>query len=426
MASRYGVPVGSSLADWPIDYDELEPWYMRAEIELGVAGDETPYAVRSAPYPLPAVERLNVGDWLASGAERRGWSTFSPPLAVNSRPYGGRGACIACSECLGFTCPTDAKNGSANTFIPRALATSLCTLETDAEATRITTDACGRVDGIEYLAGHERHTATAKTVIVAGGAIETARLLLLSASKHHPRGLGNDHDHVGRHLQGHTYPIAVGILPAALQNANRGPGVTIATTQFNHGNPEIVGGAMMADNFVPTPVTFWRTLLPPDTPRWGAANKRAMRELYLRTIDVRGPVQEIPSPENRVTLDRAHRDESGLPIARLTATVHPETVRTTEFIRTKLLDWLKSSGAERTWTAPESPRGLSDWFHQAGTCRMSMDPADGVVDPSGRVHGHDNFFIADGSVHVTNGGFNPALTILALALRTAAGVRDSL
>jgi choline dehydrogenase-like flavoprotein len=88
-------------------------------------------------------------------------------------------------------------------------------------------------------------------------------------------------------------------------------------------------------------------------------------------------------------------------------------------MRARLLDWLAASGAERTWAAPEHARGLSDWFHQAGTCRMSSDPGDGVTDPSGRVHGHDNLFVADGSVHVTNGGFNPALTILALALRTA-------
>ena len=99
--------------------------------------------------------------------------------------------------------------------------------------------------------------------------------------------------------------------------------------------------------------------------------------------------------------------------------VHPETTRTADVIRDRLVEWLGASGAERVWTAPEFARGFADWFHQAGTCRMSADPEDGVVDPTGRVHGHDNLFVADGSVHVTNGGFNPALTILALALRTA-------
>ena len=426
MATRYGVPAGSSLADWPIDYDDLEPWYGRAEVELGVAAAETPYADRSTPYPMPPLGRLPVGDWLAAGAERLGWATFAPPLAVNSRPYDGRAACIRCSECLGFTCPTDAKNGSANTFIPRALATGLCTLVTGAQATRLVTDSRGRVGGVEYVVARERREVTGRTIIVAGGAIETARLLLLSTSEHHPRGIGNEHDHVGRNLQGHTYPIAVGVLPPDVPNPNRGPGVTVATTQFSHGNPGIIGGAMMADNFVPTPLGFWRTMLPPEVPRWGAANKKAMRDLYLRAIDVRGPVQEVPMAENRVTLDSRHRDAVGLPIARVSGLVHPETARATDFIRDKLLEWLSASGAERTWAAPEPPRGLSDWFHQAGTCRMSAEPVDGVVDTSGRVHGHDNLFLADGSVHVTNGGFNPALTILALALRTATNAQAAL
>jgi len=422
MASRYGTPEGSSLADWPITYDDLEPWYLQAETELGVAGDRTPYAARSGPYPLGAIERGAVGAWLAKGARTLGWSTFSPPLALNTTPYGGRPACLRCNECLGFTCPVDAKNGSHNTFVPRALATGLVTLRTHAQATRICTAGAGHVAGVEYVANRQRLVASSRVVVVAGGAVETARLLLLSTSRHHPGGLGNHSDHLGRHLQSHTYPVALGILPAHVHNPNRGPGVDIATTALNHGNPGVIGGAMMANDFVKTPLTHWRTGLPPDIPRWGPKNKQAMRDLYLRTVDVRAPVQEVPTPENRVTLHPRLRDPLGVPVASLPGVVHPETLRAAELIRQRLTDWLSASGAERTWTLPQLSRGLSDWFHQAGTCRMSADPAEGVVDSSGRVHGHDNLFIADGSTNVTNGGFNPALTILALALRTASQV----
>lgn len=412
MASRYGVPARSSLADWPITYADLEPWYSRAETELGVAGDETPYALRSVAYPLEPLQRGPIGDWLAGGAARQGWRTFSPPLALNSRPYNGRAACFRCSECIGFTCPADAKNGSQNTFVPRALATGLCTLKTRAQATRLLTNWRGRVKGVEYISHGERRTASARAVLVAGGAIETARLLLLSS-------VGNEHDQVGRHLQGHTYPIVLGLLPPDVPNPNRGPGPSVAISEFSHGNPGIIGGAMMANDFVKTPAMFWRTCLPPDLPRWGASNKQAMRRLYLRSVDVRAPVQEVPTPENRVTLHPSLRDASGLPVAAIPGVVHPETRRTVDYMRTRLREWLEASGAERTWIPAGHPRDLSDWFHQAGTCRMSEDPHDGVVDPSGRVHGHDNVFVVDGSVHVTNGGFNPALTILALALRTA-------
>ena len=143
-----------------------------------------------------------------------------------------------------------------------------------------------------------------------------------------------------------------------------------------------------------------------------------MRDLYLRGIDIRGPVQEIPSPDSRVTLDPNVRDRFGLPVARLSGTTHPETVRTAEFMRRRAEDWLRASGAERIWSWPPEQK-FSAGQHQAGTCRMSKDPRHGVTDEWGRVHGHENLFVCDGSLHVTNGGFNPALTIMALSFRTA-------
>ncbi len=427
MASRYGVPAGSSLADWPISYDELAPYYERAEHEIGVAGDHagTTHAPRARDFPLPPVPRTPAAEWLAGGASKLGWPTFTPPLAVNTRPYQGRGACIQCAQCIGFACPTEAKNGSHNTLLPRALATGRCTLVTRAQAARILTDAAGRATGVEYSApvspgsaSFAKYTANAPRVIVSSGAIESARLLLLSASPQHPQGLGNHSGHVGRHVQGHYYPIAYGLLPPGVEQTLQGPGVSVATTRFNHGNPGVIGGAMLANDFVKLPLIFWRQSLPPGTPRWGLAGKRAMRALFRRGIDVRGPVQEIPSPDSRVTLDEKVRDRLGLPVARLSGTTHAETIRTAEFIRQRAEEWLRASGAEQVWSWPPEKK-FSAGQHQAGSCRMSADPREGVTDAFGRVHGHDNLYVCDGSLHVTNGGFNPALTIMALAFRTA-------
>jgi choline dehydrogenase-like flavoprotein len=427
MASRYGVPESSSLADWPISYDDLAPYYERAEHEVGVAGDHagTTHAPRARDFPLPAVPRSPSAHWLARGAASLGWSTFTPPLAVNTRPYQGRGACIQCAQCIGFACPTEAKNGSHNTLLPRALATGRCTLVTRAQASRILTDARGRAVGVEYFAPVSpdsatiaAHTAHAPLITVSSGALESARLLQLSASPQHPEGLGNHSGHLGRHVQGHYYPIAYGLLPPGVEQTLQGPGVSVATTRFNHGNPGVIGGAMLANDFVKLPLIFWRQSLPPDAPRWGLANKRAMRDLFRRGIDLRGPVQEIPSPDSRVTLDPTVRDRFGLPVARLSGTTHPETVRTAEFIRQRAEEWLRASGAERVWSWPAEKK-FSAGQHQAGSCRMSADPKDGVADPFGRVHGHENLYVCDGSLHVTNGGFNPALTIMALAFRTA-------
>jgi choline dehydrogenase-like flavoprotein len=421
MASTYGIPPGSSLADWPIGYADLAPYYQRAEWEIGVAGDSEASArlwPREREFPMPPLPLNRQGMVLRRGADALGWDTFGVPLLINSIPYGGRPACINCQHCVGFGCPVHAKNGTHNTMIVRALASGRCELVSQAFVERIDSDAVGHAAGVTYIdVDGRRHSPRAEVVICAAGAIETARLLLNSANPHDPHGLGNAHDQVGRNLQGHYYPSTVGLLPEAIHDGI-GPGVTTATVRFNHGNTGVIGGGMLADEFIVLPIIFWARQLPPDLPRWGLANKQWMRENYGRVTRVTGPVQEIPSPDARVTLDPAVRDRWGMPVARLSGTTHPETVRTAEFMHARTAEWLRAAGATQLWGKPPRLR-ISGGQHQAGTCRMGDDPQTSVVDRNCRVHGYDNLYIADGSVHVTNGGFNPVLTILALAFRTA-------
>lgn len=427
MATRYGVPDRSSLADWPISYDVLAPYYEQAEWELGVAGDDGGHAgrwPRLRPYPMAPLPVNNQGVTLRAGAERLGWETRPVPLLINSEPYGGRGACIRCQHCVGFACPTNAKNGTQNTMVPRALATGRCDLVTGAMVTMIDVDGAGRVSGVTYIdaAGLEQHVQS-EVVICAAGAIETARLLLNSRSTAHPDGLGNAHDLVGRNLQGHYYPGAIGLMPEPIWDG-LGPGPSIATCRFNHGNADVIGGGMLADEFVLLPIIFAKRMVPPDVPRWGQLHKDYMREAYRRLLHVTGPVHEIPSPDARVTLDPDVRDHWGMPVVRLSGTTHPETVRTSAYMGERAREWLLASGAEQIW-GRKSELFLSGGQHQAGTCRMGDDPQTSVVDRWGKVHGHENLFVADGSVHVTNGGFNPVLTILALSFRTAGHLLQS-
>ena len=423
MASLYGVPDGSSLADWPISYDDLAPFYDRAEWELGVAGraDIGYLGARQRPYPMPPVHRGPKGRALEHGARVLGLQTQPAPMLINTTPYNGRPACVQCQFCVGFSCPSDAKTGTHNTAIPRALASGNCELVTRAIAERINTDGQGNVTGVTFFvdeaSGVRRESAVGDVVIVSGGAIESARLLLNSRSALHPNGLGNAFDMVGRNLQGHYYHPARGLMDEDVYDG-LGPGVSIATTDFNHGNPGVVGGGMLADEFILLPIIFWRNGLPPDVPRWGIENKRWMRENYRRTMQVYGPVQEIPNPESRVTVEGGVLDRYGIPVARLSGTAHAETIKTAEFMRDRALDWLNASGATRVWSGPVATY-LSGGQHQAGTCRMGDDSRTSVTDKWGRVHGHDILFVVDGSLHVTNGGFNPVLTILALAYRSA-------
>ena len=421
MASRYGVPGGSSLADWPLTYEELAPYYERIEWEMGVAGDAESAGrlrPRHRPYPMPPLPLNAQGRALRAGAASLGWHTQTVPLLVNSVPSNGRAACVHCQHCVGFACPTDAKNGTQNTFIPRALATGRCTLQTGAMTERINTDAAGGVTGVTYWdSAGERVTADAEVVICSAGAIETARLLLNSRSDAHPQGLGNTHDLVGRNLQGHYYAGATGWMEKSVWDGI-GPGATTATLRFNHGNDGIVGGGMLADDFIEQPINFVKRHVP-DAPRWGLAHKQWVRHNYTRLLRVFGPVHEIPNPSARVTVDPDVADRWGIPVPRLSGTVHPETVRVHAFMNRRAEEWLRASGAEGVAESGVAGLGLSAGQHQAGTCRMGTDPQVSVTDAWGRVHGHANLFVADGSLHVTNGGLNPVLTILALSYRAA-------
>lgn len=424
MASIYGVPQGSSLADWPISYDDLEPYYDKAEWEIGVGGDsstESFHTPRRRGFPMPPVARGATAKPLERAAKSLGWSTFIPPMMINTVPRAGREACIQCSQCVGFACPTEAKNGTHNTMIPRALATGRCKLVTEAMVEKIIIDANDQATGVSYFVQRSgqwtKTSATAKAIIVSAGAVESPRILLNSACGKFPYGLGNNSDHVGRHMQGHYYPNAFAVMPEIVFDG-RGPGPTIATTQFNHHNPGVVGGGLLADDFIVLPIIFWKYHLPPGSPRWGKAGKDFMREHYRRVMQVKGPIQEIPDPNGRVTVASHVKDKWGIPVAKFSGTTHIETVRVSEFLRGKAEQWLRAAGATKIWSFPAAQH-FSAGQHQSGTCRMSDDESLGVTDRFGRVHGQDRLFVCDASLHVTNGGFNPVLTIMALAFRTA-------
>lgn len=426
MASTYGIPEGSALADWPISYDDLEPYYCQAEDEIGVSGSpvgDSAALRRSRPFPMPAMSMTAPGRLLALGAQQLGISTAPVPLAINSEPYDGRPACARCSQCVGFSCPIEAKNGSHNTLIARATATGRLSLLVATRAERIVTDARGRVSGV--VVGGDvggslwRCLVSADEVVVSAGAIETARLLLYSTSDREPHGLGNDADQVGRHLQGHLYTGALGLFDHPV-NDFVGPGPVISTNDFRHHNPGIIGGGMLANDFVPTPLGSFTYLSTAGLlGLHGTGVKAQLRRLMPRMQRVVGPIQEMTSAESRVRLDPRVRDRFGIPVVQLSGALHPEDHRAQVFMTSRAGEWLSASGATTVVGSGRRPdeQGPSSGQHQAGTARMGTDPASSVTDPNGLVWGHDNLHVMDGSLHVTNGGVNPVLTIFANAFR---------
>jgi choline dehydrogenase-like flavoprotein len=424
MRSTYGAPAGSSLEDWPITYDDLEPFYEKAEYEIGVSGDYsgTPFhGPRRRDLPMPPLPPNREFDILEPAAKRLGLHPFHLPMLRNSVPYNGRGPCMRCRWCCGFACEVDAKNGSQNTVIPIALNTGNCELRTECMAKEIVTDDRGRATGVAYFDESGRvQEQPADIVIVSSAAIESARLLLNSHSRLFPNGLGNRYDQVGRNLQGHHYTGAIGYFDFETYD-DIGPGASIAVMDYNHGTPGLCGGGMLANEFIRLPIHMIDRL-PPDTPRWGPAHKQAMRHWHKQSIVIMGPTQQIPSATGRVTIDPAVRDKWGMPVARFEGNVHPHTFEIGDKQAERAAAWLKEAGAINTSLMAWHPESVSAGQHQAGTCRMGNDPRSSVVNRNCQLHDVDNVFVIDGSVHVTNGGFNPVLTIMAVAYHASAAL----
>ncbi len=423
MRSTYGAPPGSTLEDWPISYDDLEPFYEKAEWEIGVSGDESasPFSPpRRKPLPMPPLPPTREHGVLQAGAKRLGLHPFDIPMLRNSVPYGGRPACMRCRWCVGFACEVNAKCGTQNTVIPRALATKFCELRTECVAREILVNSRGQATGVAYHGPDDRLVEQpADLVVVSCCAIESARLLLNSKSSAFPNGIGNRYDWVGRNLQGHTYTGAVGLFDYDTYD-DIGPGAGIAVRDYNHGNPGLRGGAMLANEFIRLPIHF-TAIRPPEGARWGQRHKDFMRSFYRRSVMVQGPTQEMPMFESRVQVDPKVRDHWRIPVARLSGDRHPHTIEIGNAMSEKAEAWLKASGAVQTWRKPAGP-GLSGGQHQAGTCRMGNDPKTSVVNRWCQVHEAGNVFVIDGSVHVTNGGFNPVLTIMAVAYHASANL----
>ena len=308
MATTYGNPPGATLADWPFGYDELEPYYTRAERELGVAGATgalTTRTPRSGDYPMPPMGTEPARELLASAADRLGWGWGPIPLAINSVPAHGRAACVRCSQCVGHACPVDAKNGSHNTFIPRALGTGAAELITDAEAIAVHDHPDGAsVEVITDVSGSpQRQTVRAEVVVVAAGAVESARLLLAS-------GLGNDH--VGRHLHDHRFVSIQALVDQPVKNG-LGPGHSVATLDHVHNDSIPWGGGVIVDLMSVLPLTSALAPVGRGVPAWGAGHKRWMRDGRPYAFGVFGMGQEIPSATSGVTLAPDLRDRWGRP-----------------------------------------------------------------------------------------------------------------
>lgn len=397
----YGEVAGASLADWPLTLEELAPYYARAEDKMGVTGT----------HGIALHPPNNNYKVLYNGARRVGYRNISNAgIAINSDARDGRSGCIQ----LGFCnqgCKVGAKWSTLEAEIPQAEATKNLDLRTGCMALRVAHDRSGKATGVLYVDGDgQQQFQKARVICIAGNAIETPRLLLNSASPLFPDGLANASGQVGRNYTRHVGALSLGIFEKPV-NMHRG--ITTPGTVFDEaGHDErraFAGGYLMEAVSMGLPSVA--LLMKPGG--WGA-DYAAFLEQYAHMAGVLLVGEEMPCPENRVTLDNERRDQHGLPIPRVHVDEHSmcHSLRKHYYERVEAI--FGAVGVKEVrHIIPASAA------HNMGTCRMSSDRSAGVTNAAGQCHDVDNLFISDGSLFPTSSCENPTLTIVALAIRQA-------
>jgi len=416
--SLLGAIPGTSFADWPIDYAELEPYYTKVEWDVGVsglAGASRFDPPRSKPYPMPPLPVKSSGVLLERGARKLGLHPFPAPMAIASVPYKGRPACAHCGFCMGFGCEMQAKSSTLYTMIPEAEATGRCEVRSESYVFRVDVNDRDRVTGVTYFDRDRReHFQPARAVVLCANGAESARLLLMSASARNPNGLANSSGMVGRNLMFNTYSEVHAIFEHEL-NEYKSVQVTRIVHDFYDSDPKrgFYGGGGFDSRISLNPIG-WALFAPPASRAWGADFK-SLIEAMPRAMVVATHGTSLPLESNRVDLDPDLKDAWGLPAMRVTYKDHPDDLKFAAFLQDRGLEVMQAAGAQQAWKAPITEATGSP--HLLGTCRMGNDPATSVVDRYHRTHDVRNLFVCDGSSFVTSGRGQPTMTIQALAFR---------
>jgi choline dehydrogenase-like flavoprotein len=424
QASKYGVPSGSSIADWPITYDDLEPYYTKVEWEVGVSGlagnPFEPY--RSKPFPMPPLPPKSEGKLLEKAAKKLGYHPWPAPMAINSQQYRGRSGCVACGICIGNACEVRAKSSTLVTMIPEAIATNRCEIRTNAYARKVETSAAGRVTGVTYFDRDRKQvTQRAKAVVLSANGAESPKLLLMSASNQFPNGLANSSGEVGRHIMFNGSSGSTGIFDQDI-NGWKGAvvGMVVWDTFEMPKSSGVYGGGGFDFRFGDSPMGGGWTF--PNEPRWGSEWKKKALANFSRRVNVYGHLSSLPVSSNRVDLDPTVKDAWGLPAPRLTFKGHDEDEKLGEHFGDLCHQLMVAAGASKVTEGWGGPDGGGP--HLLGTCRMGKNPKTSVVNADHRAHDVKNLFIVDGSNFVTSGRGQPTMTIQALAFRAADRITD--
>jgi choline dehydrogenase-like flavoprotein len=403
--------------NWPLTYEELEPYYDVSDRMMGVAGlAGDPSVPPRSPHPMPPLPLGTSGRRFVDALDKLGWHWWPADMARNSVPYAGHEACNNCGPCE-MGCPRGAKGTADVRYWPLALAHG-AVLKTGARVFEIMVDALGKATGaLYYDRSGAIQRATADRIVLAANGIGTPRLLLLSRSPSYPDGLANSSGLVGRNLMHHPIAAVTGVFSDLFDTGTGGAGASILCNQFygSGRDRDFVRGYMLAGPRVQPPLATALGAAGRTLP-WGPDHHGAFERLFGHCGSIIISCEDLPHTSNTVTLDANLKDSNGIPAPKLSYAVDDNTRSMVRHAMDRCNEIWGAAGAQQTI---EMPLLAQTGFHLMGTARMGDDPDSSVVDRWGRSHDVPNLFIVDGSVFVTAAAVNPTPTIEALALRTA-------
>lgn len=442
LLSEFGEIKGANIADWPISYEDLEPYYTKVETEVGISGvvqphkHQEPRSTNNFPYP-PTAEHPII-NYIDKACEKLSYTPLRTPRAVLSEPAMGRNSCEYSGYCGSYGCSSGAKGSSRAALLNRAIKTGNCKIQANSKVYKLESNTKGNVVAVKYYDENNlKQKVSAKIFVVACQAIETSRLLLTSTGPKHPNGLGNNYDQLGKNLLFSAGGSGTGEMTyskfdkqSAAQLKTRGPFVNRGIQDWYFINDKKMGGKVKGGiiDFLlrhPNPISKANAITQDDNGKllWGAELKQKLKSTFTETQDLRFEVFNdwLPTDNCFVSLDNKVKDKWGSAVAKVRIGYHEHDLKVGEYLSQKALNVLKKMGADniRYNVSGSPPANLV-----AGGCRFGHDIKTSVLDANCKVHDVDNLYITDGSFMPTGGSVPYTWTIYANSFRVADVIKN--
>jgi len=437
LLSEFGPIKDANIADWPISYADMEPYYAKAEKEIGISGRVVKHPhlePRSTDdFPYPPTQEHPVVNRIDNACKELGFHSLPTARAVLSRPDMGRNSCEYSGYCGSYGCSSGAKGSSRAALLNRAVATDNCNIITNAKVHKLISDNTGKITSAEYFDENNNvKNIHAKIFVVACHAIESSRLLLSSTGPKHPDGLANNHGQVGKNLLFSAGGSGTGELTykkfdklTAQQLKTRGPFVNRGLQDWYFIDDEKMNGKAKGGtiDFLlrhPNPIARAMPLKWDDNENlvWGKELKRQLKSTFTETQDLRFEVFNdwLPTDNCFVSLDKTIKDKWGSNVAKVRVGYHDHDLKIGQYLTDKAEMVLKQMGADniRSSVSGSPPVNLV-----AGGCRFGSDINNSVLNADCQAHDVDNLYVTDGSFMPTGGSVPYTWTIYANSFRVA-------